>query len=258
MFTTLKMKIAARRVERTKSRRGAMKKSRGNAKTAKRKTVIGRVKSAFLSAADWMLRAVRRIWEWICGINIIGLSNLALLIAIIVLFSMLIMDFSGCNKNAVVVISEPAVTTTLQNTHDAARTVRPRPATTSLPIRRDPNTRKMNTAPVKVVAEKKCPVAENQIARVRHTLFGDIVIDGRPMATVLKDETHIQGNLYLQNMRKYTLPCDIKIHGNLFLRDVAMLQFCGDFTVTGNIYVSPRSSFGPIPRTARLGGQVIL
>ena len=44
----------------------------------------------------------------------------------------------------------------------------------------------------------------------------------------------------------------------MFVRDVNKLQFCGDFEITGNIYVTPTSSFGPIPRSARLGGQVIL
>jgi hypothetical protein len=39
---------------------------------------------------------------------------------------------------------------------------------------------------------------------------------------------------------------------------MGLLQFCGDFVVTGNIYVSPRSSFGPIPKTARIGGYVVL
>ena len=68
----------------------------------------------------------------------------------------------------------------------------------------------------------------------------------------------VNGNLYLQDMHKYTLPCNIRVNGNVFLRDLGLLQFCGDFTITGNIYVSPRSSFGPIPRTARLGGRVIL
>ena len=78
------------------------------------------------------------------------------------------------------------------------------------------------------------------------------------MRNVVKNGAHIQGDLYIQDMRKYTLPCDIVIDGNLFLRDVNMLNFCGDFTVRGNIYVSPRSSFGPVPSTARIGGQVIL
>ena len=59
-------------------------------------------------------------------------------------------------------------------------------------------------------------------------------------------------------MRKYVLPCGIRIEGDLFLRDMGLLQFAGEFTVTGNIYVTPTSSFGPIPGTARIGGQVIL
>ena len=89
-------------------------------------------------------------------------------------------------------------------------------------------------------------------------IYGDIIIESREEAIVLKNGAHIRGNLYLQNMYKYVLPCDIKIEGNLFLRDLNMLHFCGRFTITGNIYVTPNSSFGPIPRDAYLGGQIIL
>ena len=88
--------------------------------------------------------------------------------------------------------------------------------------------------------------------------MGDTVIDHHDMTTVLQNGAHVRGNLYIQDLRKYTLPCNIVIDGNLILRDVNMLNFCGDFTVRGNIYVSPRSSFGPVPSTARIGGQVIL
>ena len=88
--------------------------------------------------------------------------------------------------------------------------------------------------------------------------MGDVVIDTRRAASVIEHNTRVQGNLYLQNMRKYTLPCGVRVEGNLFLRDVNLLQFCGEFTVTGNIYVNPRSSFGPIPANARVGGYVIL
>ncbi|MFQ6739611.1 MAG: hypothetical protein ACLRFJ_03015, partial [Alphaproteobacteria bacterium] len=76
--------------------------------------------------------------------------------------------------------------------------------------------------------------------------------------SVIKNNTKIYGNLYLQNMRKYVLPCNVTVNGNIFLRDLNMLQFCGKFNVTGNIYVSPRSSFGPLPCDAHIGGQIIL
>lgn len=88
--------------------------------------------------------------------------------------------------------------------------------------------------------------------------MGDVIIDSRGAGAILRKDTQVNGNLYLQNMRKFTLPCNVRINGNLFLRDVNKLQFCGEFVVTGNIYVSPRSSFGPLPKNARIGGYVVL
>ena len=95
-------------------------------------------------------------------------------------------------------------------------------------------------------------------------ITGDIIIDGRRAAAKLAPMTSISGNLILQNMRAYTLPCGVMINGNLFLRDVKLLKFCAprwrgvpSFGVKGNIYVSSNSSFGPIPKNAHLGGQVI-
>jgi hypothetical protein len=116
------------------------------------------------------------------------------------------------------------------------------------------------TEPVNVVPVKKSEVviAKKQIAKQENKFLGDVVIDSRGAGKLLQNQSQINGNLYLQNMHKYTLPCDVKINGNLFLRDIGLLQFCGDFVVTGNIYVSPRSSFGPIPKTARVGGYVVL
>ncbi|MBQ2005813.1 MAG: hypothetical protein II219_03325, partial [Alphaproteobacteria bacterium] len=101
-------------------------------------------------------------------------------------------------------------------------------------------------------------VVEKQTAKVDNTMYGDVVIDSRGAGKMISHNTNVQGNLYLQNMRKFVLPCGVRIDGNLFLRDVNMLQFCGKFVVTGNIYVSPRSSFGPIPGSAHVGGQIIL
>ena len=79
-----------------------------------------------------------------------------------------------------------------------------------------------------------------------------------PDSPVLYNGVIIDGNLFLQNMRKYTLPCGVKINGNLFIRNVDKLSFCGDFTVMGNIYVNRQSSFGPVPQSARVMGRVIL
>ena len=210
-------------------------------------------------------RACKRIWNWLCNINVIGVVNLTLLIAIIVLFLMLIIDFSNCRQDNVVIVRDKveqvAVLPSEKNTENRHVVARPvKPVTDTLPLARDTQTRETINEPIVVAPANPCSAEIRQIAKVesQNKIMGDVVIDSRGSATIINHNTKINGNLYLQNMRKYTLPCGVRINGNLFLRDVNTLQFCGEFTVTGNIYVSPRSSFGPIPSTARLGGYVVL
>ena len=198
------------------------------------------------------------LWRWIASINMGALLNLALLVSIIVLFSLLIIDLrKHANASDAEIITQK--TTVAQTTKPV---LKPRPITsrkvTSLPIKKNPVTRKPVATPIKVAKIKENKIATNQVAIQNKRVMGDIIVDHYDMTSVLPNGAHIQGNLYIQDLRKYTLPCDIVIDGNLILRDVNMLNFCGDFTVRGNIYVSPRSSFGPVPSTARIGGQVIL
>lgn len=196
--------------------------------------------------------ALKNIWIWICKINLVGLANCALLVAIIVLFSVLIMDFIGCQKKQAIVATAPVpVPVTLKTTEVK---------TPALPLPVDINTRKKTEQSVRVVpvAKKQIEIVKKQTAIHNKQFWGDVIIDNRSAGALIQNNTKINGNLYLQNMRKYVLPCGIHINGNLFLRDVNMLQFCGDFIITGNIYVSPHSSFGPIPKSARLGGYVVL
>ena len=92
----------------------------------------------------------------------------------------------------------------------------------------------------------------------QQNLSGDVIVDLMPSSPVLSNGVKIDGNLFVQNMRKYTLPCGAKINGHLFIRNVDKLSFCGEFTVNGNIYVNRQSSFGPLPSGARVRGQIIL
>ncbi|MDE6571472.1 MAG: hypothetical protein K2L95_04645 [Alphaproteobacteria bacterium] len=243
MFKQLKMKIAARRVEKNKKRTAARRKTN--------RTAAGfwaRAWDLICRPFRWMGRMARRVWDWLRTIDLIGMVNLTLLVSIIVLFSMLIIDISRCGKKTVVVVDADAVPVIVSDTPRVAasdvspRQVKPRAVRPTLPLRRD------------VVAAPR----PQQVVAPRYNLTGDVVVNGRGDGHMLTRGIRVQGNVYLQNMRKYVLPCDTYIDGNLFLRDVNMLQFCGDFVITGNIYVSRRSSFGPIPSTARLGGQVIL
>ena len=270
MFAKKKVKSAANRVSTTKRN------------TRRRPSLIKRIWNVicwpFRKIAQffrWLWKKIcqfaRWIWKKICEINLVGLLNLALLIAIFVLCVMLVVDIASTRRKPVVVVTDPVTVNNIdeikQNPSVVAEPVMKsvrtsagyiRPRTETLPIKRDAKTNNMVSEPVRVTSANPNPITERQIAKVNDKMYGDIIIDNRGDAKLLNNGTEIDGNLYLQNMRKYVLPCNIKISGNMFIRDVSMLQFCGDFEITGNIYVSPRSSFGPIPSSARLGGQVIL
>lgn len=243
----MKMKVATHRVAAA---------SRRPARQNKKQNFWQRTWNIICVPFRILWRGIRRVWQWIRKIDLVGLVNVTLLVAIIVMFSILILDILKFKKSQIIVVPAQTVEITADNYVAPKRKISPRPKTNALPIKHDA-TGKMVTQPVHVVPTPKpiIKVAKDKATRV---MYGDIIIDNRADSKILRDGAEIQGNLYLQNMRKYVLPCDIKIDGNLFLRDLNMLQFCGDFTITGNIYVSPRSSFGPIPRTARLGGRVIL
>lgn len=217
----------------------------------------------FVCAPFIMLgKLFQKIWSWICSINFIGLLNLTLLVAIIVLFLMLIMDISKC-KNPLVapIINKPK--------NDII--ILPK-APISAPEKEIKNTEKASTNTTDNLDKKiteialSLPLKKELVQTVKsdiikstvQTMYGDTIIDGMLPGEKLSNGTQIMGNVYLQNMRRYSLPCNINIEGDLFIRNVGMLKFCGTFTITGNIYVSPNSSFGPIPGDARIGGQVIL
>lgn len=194
-----------------------------------------------------------KVWAWLKTVDFVAMLNLTLLVTIIVMFSMLIMDVIGCTRKPVVVIAQPT-----QPIEQVVVTEEKAPTKITLPLAQHNNTQ--DKAPVvDIIPVKKAEVEiiKKQTAKQDNTLFGDVIIDSRATGAILQNNTTVKGNVFLQNMRKYVLPCDIHINGNLFLRDVNMLQFCGDFVITGNIYVSPKSSFGPIPKTARLGGHVV-
>lgn len=240
MLKKAKVKQAGRRVSNTK-------------KATKCPVFWKRVWNIICWPFRMVAKLLQRFWGWVCKIDLIGLTNIALLVAIIVLFSMLIIDIVGCHRNKIVVVAEPVPVT-----QQVTVTEKSAPHAITLPMTQNIENNQASTANVVPVKKSEVEIAKKQTAKQNNTLMGDVIIDSRGAGAILQTGTQVNGNLYLQNMRKYTLPCDIRINGNLFLRDVNMLQFCGDFVITGNIYVSPRSSFGPIPKTARLGGYVVL
>ena len=92
----------------------------------------------------------------------------------------------------------------------------------------------------------------------QQVLAGDVIVERAPNSPILSNGAKIDGNLFIQNMHKYTMPCDVKINGHLFIRNVQKVNFCGKFKVNGNVYVNRESSFGPFPEGTKINGQIIL
>jgi hypothetical protein len=213
------------------------------AKNTEIKTIADRPCFA-VRALRWIfITAPRAVWNWICSIELGGLCNLAMMILIIVLFSILIGQILGnrCdNRTRAAATRIPQITNNVEITEKSApariASVPAKKTTIVLPLRAKPK-----------VAAQKITVIDN-----------DLTIDGRDIASRIQRQTKINGNLTLQNMHGFTLPCGVKINGNLIVRNVRLLKFCGNFIVNGDIYVSSNSSFGAIPKNAKIRGQVIL
>ena len=242
-------------------------KMKNASRKARNKNIMQWVKKIVL----FPVRVCQSIWKWIKSIDVVGMVNLTLLVAIIVLFSALVSDFIKCdngvkmnrvNNNNVVNVSKPVANNNkiAKSKQSDSRRVIKRTFKTTLPLQADKQTGitpKIKTVGVKKpVLVKEMSFPSNELPK--QDLYGDVIVDIYKDAPVLSNGVKVNGNLYIQNMRKYTLPCDAKIEGNLFIRNVDKLSFCGAFTVKGNIYVNRQSSFGPIPRNARVGGQIIL
>lgn len=222
-------------------------------KTVSKKKKTSWIKRVWNKICGWF----KCFWNWLKGINLVALLNLALLSAIIVLFSMLILDVTKQANTPVVIVAdstERGIVSEFKEPKTDTRHIKPRAV---LPLSQNASDSK-TIGFVRTVKARPAPIVTQNIPCQNNVLLSDTVIDSRYTATVLKNGTQVNGNLYIQDMRKYTLPCNVVINGNLILRNTGILNFCGDFTVQGNIYVSPRSSFGPLPNNARIGGHVIL
>ena len=218
-----------------------------------------------LLKAIWRLicRVCRRIWEWLKSIDVVGMVNLTLLIVIIVLFSILIANFVCCNKRSGCANQGNKTLVSSVNQNESRKVVKRGVQTTlsgktqkQASVSGVKGREKLNSKTDDFENGTNVAVSKDE-AKVQ-VLSGDVIVDVTPSSPVLADGVKINGNLFVQNMRKYTLPCGTKINGHLFVRNVDKLHFCGAFTVNGNIYVNRQSSFGPLPSGARVRGQIIL
>lgn len=185
-------------------------------------------------AAQWLKNKAKKVADWFRKTNKMVFFNIVLLGLLVAMLTVMLVQVKtekrvASNTASVAIASRPTVVVS-RGEYIA------------------PNPKPM----VKTIVTR-------QIIRTIHVPVydGTLLLDGRKHATRMPAGSVITGNLILQNMARYTLPCGVRVNGDLFLRNVNMLKFCGRFAVKGNIYVSSNSSFGPIPKNAMLGGQVI-
>ena len=241
----------------------AARKNRNNSLKKRIVKIISWPWRACCALWNWFKRICRTVWNWLKSIDIIGMINLTLLVVIIILFLSLIFNFVRCNKCASYKVSNRnnnvSIVEKQTNTTDSRKVVK-RTFKTTLPIRSDkqtnikPKIKTVGVAKPQVVKELSLPAKELP----QQVLSGDVIVDNYPSSPVLSNGVKINGNLFIQNMRKYTIPCDAKINGHLFIRNVSHLNFCGKFKVNGNVYVNRGSAFGAIPQDAQITGQIIL
>ena len=239
-----------------------MKNATRKARKQNNKQLLKKVLYSPVRAIKWLWRLICRvcnaIWNWLKSIDIVGMINLTLLVAIIVLFASLISDFVRCNKCVKVAKASNNVVITQQPKSE--RRVVQRKYSTVLPVKIDsqtnikPKIRTVGVAKPEIIRELSLPASELP----KQVLSGDVIVERHPGAPVLSNGVKVNGNLYIQNMRKYTIPCDAKINGHLFIRNVSKVSFCGKFKVNGNVYVNRESSFGPLPEGTKINGQIIL
>jgi len=229
------------------------------------------------------------IWKWLRSLDVATITNMALLVLIIIMFAMLTCHFLRARNH----VNNVRIT----NGDYAAATDNAAAPTTAAPADAPKPMKVSVRVPAKVTFDKTtdkiiiemplkktvAPAVESGIIETPAApaattpapipapttttkrplvasveTIGDEIVDvmhfGGPR---LVSNSTIHGNLFVQNAHFYTLPCNITVEGDLYIRNVGLLKFCGDFNIRGNIVVSSNSSFGPIPSTARLGGQVI-
>ena len=232
-------------------------------KRAARRTKWENFKYALKRIITFPWRVICAIWRWLKSIDVVGMINLTLLVVIIILFISLIVYVVRYRRCATInTYGKGEVTTVVQNDSVKGKNgkIVRRTFNTVLPLKADkktgitPKIRTVGVDKPEIVRETSLPADELP----QQNLSGDVIVDVNPKSPILSNGAKINGNLIIQNMRKDTLPCGVEVNGHFIIRNVERLYFCGEFTVNGNIYVNRQSSFGALPKGAKINGQIIL
>lgn len=172
--------------------------------------------------------------DYIKSTDIVGIANMTLLSFLFVFFSILTFE-----------------------TINAYKSINKTPKTKLIVVYKNKEkikSKKDENIPIKITKQKN--INCKKLKKV-YNRYGNIIVDGKNSLETIKQNENLIGNLYIQNIYNYTLPCDVSINGNLFLRNIGKLKFCGKFTITGNIYITENVSFGNFPKGSKLEGNII-
>ena len=145
----------------------------------------------------FICRICKAFWNWLKSINIVGMINLALLVAIIVLFTSLIINFKQCNNQntklanagkSQVVDTRKVVQ---RNNKLAAKKVPTLPVAVNAKTGIKPQIKTIGVKKPVVVKQISLPAAKLP----QQNLTGDVIVDLYPSAPVLSNGVKIQGNI---------------------------------------------------------------
>ena len=156
MFERLKVKMAARRAERAKrARRNSRNRRPGF--WARVWNIICWPFRKIWQFICWLWRLICRFFRWlwrlICGINVIGLLNIVLLVAIIVLCAMLIIDIINCTRKPTIIVADPVPASALTKVVNVPVVAEPvtKPVSTTVTktsVVREPSLKKTVSLPI--------------------------------------------------------------------------------------------------------------
>lgn len=220
-------------------------------------------KNWFRRAGDSIANASKKSWAWIKSRDLSTTANVAVLLLTIVMLVVLIQVVQQ-NNQIINSAKSPAIAAA-----QATKQVAPRPAR-QIVSARVPASVSVDTATgttaivlpmkdvIKQIKQTKPVVGYAKPLTNREWLRQESSFRRTPArVSKLDSMSRVSGNLYVQNMNAYTLPCGTIVQGDLIVRNVKKLKFCGCFEVKGNIYLGRGVSFGPLPRDAKIGGQII-
>jgi hypothetical protein len=235
-------------------------------KSAEKKASAKESKHIWKKMGAKIKAASKKSWAWIKSRDLATTTNVAMLVLVVVMLVVLI-NVAQQNNLIMSSVNNAQKAEVVQNDAQvkkiAAKKAKIRVATVQATV--SINEESGKTAIVlplkKVVKVYDTVPTKIEVKNVRRQTNNEWLQTEEVIRPVQKRKIDsmetIKGNLYVQNMNSYTIPCGTRVMGNLIVRNVKNLKFCDCFEVMGNMYIGRGTAFGPIPADAKIHGQIV-